>query len=180
MRSFIHKISIPISLVLVFTIMLSGCTALYVLFMPFEELSHIEYVQELSGLDITESVIVSEEDSHGGFLGDGVLTVKFDCTEISDSVLQQIQHWNALPLSKNIRLIMYGGSEYGINFDGYNLAEEYGIPYVENGCYYFRDRHSESTDPTIDTNLLSRSSYNFSLLLYDLDKSILYLFEYDT
>lgn len=85
-----------------------------------------------------------------------------------------------MPFSQNLRLIMYGGLEYGINFDGYNLAEEYGIPYIENGCYYFWDRHSESTDPTSDTNLFSRSSYNFSLLLYDLDDSMLYFFEFDT
>lgn len=180
MRSFILKASALISLTLVLTVMLSGCTALYVLFTPFEELTHVEYVQELSGLDITDSIIVREEDSHGGFLGDGTLIVKFDCTEISDSVLQQTQHWNALPLSKNLRLIMYGGSEYGINFDGYNLAEEYGIPHIENGCYYFWDRHSESTDRTSDTNLFSRGSYNFSLLLYDSEKCILYLFEFDT
>lgn len=179
MRSFILKAYALISLTLVLTVMLSGCTALYVLFTPFEELSHVEYVQELSGLDITDSVIVREEDSHGGFLGDGSLIVEFDCSELSDSVLEQTKHWNSLPLSENLQLIMYGGTK-GNTYYAYNLADEHGIPEIIKGSYYFWDRHSESTDPTSDTNLFTRGSYNFSLLLYDSEKCILYLFEFDT
>ena len=179
MRSFIQKSSVLISLALVLTVVLSGCAALYVLFMSFEESSHIEYVQELSGLEITDSVIVREEDSHGGFLGDGSLIIEFDCSELSDSVLEQTKHWNSLPLSENLQLIMYGGTK-GNTYYAYNLAEEHSISEIIKGSYYFWDRHSESTDPTSDTNLFSRSSYNFSLLLYDSDESILYLFEFDT
>ena len=70
------------------------------------KLSHPEYVQKLSGLDISGSTIVSVEDTHGGFHGDGDLIVKFDCTEIVDSVVEQMADWKTLPLTDNLQCFL--------------------------------------------------------------------------
>ncbi len=41
------------------------------------------------------------------------------------------------------------------------------FPEVEQGYYYFRDRHSQSQDPTDDSELFGRGSWNFILAVYD-------------
>ena len=51
---------------------------------------------------------------------------------------------------------------------------------MEEGWYSFVDRHSESTDSSDDTNLLSRFSFNFSLAVYDAATDRLYYLEFDT
>ena len=162
------KITFVIALCLI--LILTACNS---------EVSYPHYVQDLCDLDISGSMVVSSGDSHGGFHGDGALMVKFDCTQISDSVIQQLDSWNTLPLSENLQLIMYGGTKDGTVY-AHELAERYGIPEVQNGYYYFVDRHSESTDSASDNNLFSRSSWNFSLVIYDSDNAHLYLFEFDT
>ncbi len=143
-------------------------------------LSYQEQVNRICGLDITGSTVVSGNDSHGGFLGDGALTVEFDCTQISESVVQQMRDWETLPLSENLQLMMYGGTRNGVSYDRYNLAERYSIPEISNGCYFFLDRHSDAVNTKDAANLFDRASYNFSLLLYDFDSARLYLFEFDT
>ena len=138
------------------------------------EFSHPEYVKKLSGLDISGSAIVSVEDTHGGFHGDGHLIVQFDCTEIADSVMEQMPDWNMLPLTNPLQLFMYGTENTIGN------GERWGVPEFTNGYYFFWDRHSQSADPTSDSELNNRHSYNFTLLLYDADHSQLYLLELDT
>ncbi len=162
------KVAFVIALGLILT--LTACS---------NEISYHDYVKDLCGLDIFGSTVISSEDSHGGFLGDGALIVEFDCAEISDSVMQELSSWKTLPLSENLHLIMYGGTKDGVGYT-HELAELYGIPEVHNGYYYFVDRHSDSADPASDSNLFSRSSWNFSLLIYDSDNAHLYLFEFDT
>ncbi len=157
-------------LLLVFVLPLSACTG---------EISYHNDVQQLSGLDISGSTVISSKDDHGGIHGDGATMVEFDCAGISDKVTQQAGDWNPLPLSENLQLIMYGGIKDGIDY-GYNLAEEYRIPEVQNGCYYFVDRHSESADSANDRDLFDRFSFNFSLIIFDSDTAHLYLFEFDT
>lgn len=138
------------------------------------KLSHPEYVQKLSGLDISGSTIVSVEDTHSGFHGDGDLIVKFDCTEIADSLIEQMASWRTLPLTESLQNFLYGGDRF------VGIADRIGIPEVTNGYYFFWDRHSGTTDPTSDSELFDRYSFNFTVLLYDAEYSQLYLFEFDT
>lgn len=51
---------------------------------------------------------------------------------------------------------------------------------IENGYYIFEDRHSKSEDRQDDSELFNRSSYNFSLAIYDCDTDRMYYFEYNT
>lgn len=156
---------------------LAACTmpvAIIASVVHITELSHTEYLQKNSGLDLSGCTVISAEDTHGGFHGDGVLIVTIDCTEIASSVFQQTEDWNSLPLSDDLQSFLYGGECTLGNGD------RAGIPELTNGRYFFWDRHSQSADPTSDRELFERSSLNFSLVLYDTDRSRLYLFELDT
>ncbi len=124
-------------------------------------------------------IVIDEEDNHGGFPSDGSYYLILDCSENKEKAYEIISDWNELPLSENLQLIMYGGERNGICY-GYNLSEEAKMPKVENGYYRFYDRHSESTDPSDDSDIFRRCSYNFSLAVYDSDTDIMYYFDFDT
>lgn len=131
------------------------------------------------GFSKDDFIVVDEADTHGGFYEDGSYYLILDCSENREKALENVKGWKELPLSKNLNLIMYGGEKDGMTY-GYNLAEEAKIPEIENGYYYFCDRHSESTDASDDTNLLTRASFNFTLAIYDSDADRMYYFEFDT
>lgn len=133
--------------------------------------------ENYAGFMKDDFVVVEEMDTHGGFHGDGTYYLILDCSQNKEKALENVKGWKELPLSKNLELIMYG-DESGRY--GYNLAEEANIPKIENGYYYFCDRHSERTDTSDDSNLLSRASFNFSLAIYDSDTDRMYYVEFDT
>lgn len=54
------------------------------------------------------------------------------------------------------------------------------FPPVQNGCYYFEDRHSRSADPHSDSGLFQRHSFNVTFALYDADTQTLYYCKFDT
>ena len=124
------------------------------------------------GFNIAEFTVVAEEDSHGGFLGDGAYYLILDCSENREQAKELINDWKPLPLTENLQYAMYGG--------GYKFAEEAHWPVINNGVYKFVDRHSEAVDPSDDTALFSRYSFNFSIAVYDLDTNTLYYYELDT
>ena len=123
--------------------------------------------------------VVEEMDTHGGFVGDGSYYLILDCSDNTEDALSIVADWNELPLSENLNLIMYGGEKDGKTY-GYDLSEEAHMPVIENGYYYFEDRHSEAKDVSDDSELFSRASYNFSLAVYDSETNRLYYFEFDT
>ena len=124
------------------------------------------------GLDLTGCRIETEKDTHGGFLGDGEYLLVLDCSGNEERILAQTGAWADLPLSGNIREVLY---QWGI-------AEKNGIPQISSGKWCFYDRFADETafDRTSDERLLSRPAENFSLLLYDAERSRLYYFEMDT
>lgn len=123
--------------------------------------------------------VVAEQDTHGGFHGDGSYYSILDCSSNTETALELVSSWNALPLSENLDLIMFGGEKDGMTY-GYNLSEKAHMPRIENGYYYFMDRHSEAIDPSDDSSLFGRASFNFTLAMYDSDTNVLYYFEFDT
>ena len=130
--------------------------------------AYVEVIKELF-------TVVEEEDTHGGFHGDGTYFLALDCSLNKEVAMQLIKSWNAFPLSENLQTALYGS-----NARSSLLAEETNIPEIENGYYYFCDRNTESTDASDDTNLFSRASYNFTLMIYDSDTDRLYYVEFDT
>ena len=88
------------------------------------------------GFDKSEYTIVAEEDTHGGFHGDGSYYLILDCSSNAEKALDIAREWNPMPLSENLNLIMYGGVRNGMSY-GYELAEEAHWPKIEHGYYKF-------------------------------------------
>ena len=131
------------------------------------------------GFSKSEYTIVEEEDTHGGFLGDGYYYLILDCSANAAKARSIVEDWTPLPLSLNLELIMYGGDIGGVSYD-YHLAEEAHWPRVEHGVYKFYDRSDEAADRSDDSELFRRFSFNFSIAMYDLDNDMLYYCRLDT
>ena len=148
---------------------LSGCFAF----------SADKYINKKINLDINGCDININKDERMGFNGDGIRYIKASCTKNSKNMTKQVNNWNKLPLSQNLELIMYGGEKDNVEYD-YDLAKNQNIPKIENGYYLFIDRHKGSTNTSSDKNLFDRTSFNFTLAMYDIDSNTLYFYEFDT
>ncbi len=138
------------------------------------------------GVDLSGGTVLSSEDTHGGFHGDGNAYIEMNFDDASGSALADTMadssNWCAFPLSDNLQAIAYGRVDGNAQYGPY-IADDEGasiIPPIEHGYYYFYDRHSESSNPKDDTELLIRSSLNFTIALYDTDNHKLYYYELDT
>ncbi len=131
------------------------------------------------GFTKQDFTVVEENDTHGGFLGDGEYYLIMDCSDNTEKALENIEGWNKLPLSENLELAMFGGEKDGETY-GYMLSEHAHMPKIENGYYFFEDRFDGAENPNDDSELLSRYSFNFSLAVYDCDTNIFYFFAFDT
>lgn len=143
----------------------------------------VDEISEVLGVDVSAGEVVSESDSHGGFHGDGsgVIEIHFADTAFSEQI-EGNEEWKLLPLTENLTALVYGvhteSSSVGPmihNGDGIPV-----IPEVESGYYFFLDRHSQSTDPKDDSEVLGRASYNFTIAIFDTENQILYYMELDT
>lgn len=124
--------------------------------------------------------VVMEENTHGGFHGDGQYCLVLDCSDNREKALQNVESWKKFPLPENLQLVAYGGMDPN-GYKGSSLfPEEVKIPEIENGYYYFYDRHSETVDPSDDSKLYERYSYNFDFAIYDADNAMLYYLREDT
>ncbi len=140
---------------------------------PLEEIS-----AEL-GVDLSAGTIVVSSDNHGGFHGDGMTAIQII---IPDLEFPESLNWHPLPLTENLSRAFYGQTTEGWTF-GALLVDDQGLPLlpqVEHGCWFFSDRHSESVDPADDSDLHSRSSWNFTAAVYDSDTGTLHFFRFDT
>lgn len=140
-----------------------------------EDIAFMEALSDTLGMRLTNGAVLAYEDTHGGFHGDGHTFAKIRLSG-------QVPGWNALPMTKNLTLAFYGGMDGELLIGSLfrDAAGEPLLPPVENGWYFFQDRHSESTDPKDDTALFSRSSWNFTAAVFDADTNLLYYFELDT
>ena len=102
------------------------------------------------------------KDTHGWF-GDGetFLTITFEETP------EWLADWKELPLT---------GALVRVNE---SLANNY-FPDIQQGWYFFKDRHSQSQDSTDDSQLFGRASWNFTLAVYDSQTDTLYYYVLDT
>lgn len=134
------------------------------------------------GIDIPQDLEITYEDTHGA-LGDGdtFAVVAFNEITAEDILFSILGHddWNPLPLSESLSIMLYGGEKEGVNYS-YSYAEEFSIPDIENGFWFFHNRNSQRISPKDDSNLLELPSANFTLAIFDVDTSTLYYWEYDS
>ena len=161
--------------VMVLILPLTGCGAAVMGAMTvMKQLADVSGISSL-GLDLSAGTVVREEDTHGGFHGDGrafaVVTFDAEDREALEADMNG-DGWHPLPMTENAARAV---RELAAGEDGKRL-----FPKITQGCYYFRDRHSQSTDPEDDSGLFSRSSLNFTMAVYDSETGTLYYFELDT
>ncbi len=126
--------------------------------------------EKASEKDLAHGEVISSVNTHDGFHGDGysITVIKYEDSSFGDT-LAESENWHRLPLSENLKTFVY--QPYDADFT---------LPKIENGYYYFYDRHSEAKDPKNDADLLNRASFNFDLSLYDADTDTMFVCEYDT
>lgn len=157
--------------------LLSGC----------REYDPLGDITDVLGVDVYRAEMLHSQDSHGGFLGDGLLAVSFqfsaeEAKELPEQLADQTG-WHPFPLSENVETALYGKTT--ANSTRNALIRDYStdellVPEIENGWYFFYDRHSGVKDPLDDSQLFSRGSYNCTVAVFDTDTGILYFFEIDT
>ncbi len=125
---------------------------------------------ELLNIEIDEKMVVSDDDTHGGFHGDGsrLIIVQYEDDKI-ENIISGAVGWHKLPCSDNLNTFIYQPYDSNLN-----------IPEICNGYYFFYDRHSDAEDPYSDGDLLNRASFNFTFALYDSDTNRLYICAFDT
>jgi len=120
-------------------------------------------------LDVRDSEVLYEMDTHGGFLGDGDATIVLRMNDDLTEAIEGDSLWHELPLPKELKMGVFCDEE------GNRLAGE-----IENGYYFFLDRHSEAEDVFDPSDLYKRASRNYSFAVYDADENILYFYALDT
>lgn len=142
----------------------------------------VDVVAEALGVKLPRSEVLETVETHGGFHGDGETYVVIRFDEDVSSLLQG-NYWHSLPLSENVSTVFYGRETESMTY-GAHLTDENGdpiLPQIENGCYYFYDRNSQSTDPADDSDLfIPGRSFNYTAAVYDADTRTLYYFKFDT
>ena len=114
------------------------------------------------GVSLEDGSPLYYKDTHGWF-GDGetFLTITFEETP------EWLADWKELPLT---------GALVRVNESLANNC----FPDIQQGWYFFKDRHSQSQDSTDDSQLFSRASWNFTLAVYDSQTDTLYYYVLDT
>ena len=147
-----------------------------------EENPLVKFSKE-TGINISWGDVLEEADSHGGFHGDGT---KITIVHYTDSSLEpemaESWAWKAIPLPAELEKVVYGKTEGDATTGPYIDYDSVGIelPKITHGYYFFMDRHSESEDIYDASRILSRNSFNFTILLYDCDTDLMYIVEEDT
>ena len=148
-------------LILVLILLFSGCSN-----------NQIKHISNRLNLNLDSCKIIEYNDTHGGFLGDGTYFAKLECASIDT------KNFKELPLSEEIQKIL--DVEWCDSTGCYNFYKKNNIPKIKNGYYYFYYRHSDSTNHFDDKDLNNRSSWNFTIAIYDLDTKVIYFYELDT
>ena len=143
-------------------------------------------ISDVLGIDVSDGEEIQSSNSHGGFHGDGMRVVELAFSSDLSGQIVGSDNWKPLPLSQNLTALVYGlrwESDDATYQVGPYLTDDNNdpvIPQIENGYYYFLDRHSKSVDSHDDSDVLERHSYNFTIAIYDSDTDTLYYVEFDT
>lgn len=139
-------------------------------------------ISEMIGIEISDEDMnmINHIETHGGFHGDGTTFYSMEITD--ENTVEEIKsEWNELPLTDNLTALVYGVKEDTSSIGPYiTEGGETLFPKIENGYYYFYDRHSESKDSSDDADVLNRPSFNFIIAIFDTDTNRLYYCKFDT
>ena len=130
-------------------------------------------ISKALGIDIPSGAPMKSVDTHGSFNGDGAtwVSVGFTSDKNPTEQIKNNHDWKPLPLDEVADVLAH---DLKIQLDD---GEATLMPEVENGYYIVIDRHSEKNE---NDDILGRTSYNFTMAIYDTDANILYYCEFDT
>lgn len=124
---------------------------------------HIEF----SGCEVEYTDIIVSS-----FHGDNEKFAVFNCKNNEIDFTYRSARVKEFPLSKNLEKFVYGDeSNSSINLNKYN------IPIIKDGYYYFEDIEENHFVLWNDDKFLTRNSFNFTLIMYDLDNQFLYYYK---
>lgn len=116
---------------------------------------------------------MEEKDTHGGFHGDGEALVKvYFSDKQAEKFIRKIHnniHWNKLPMNEILQTCISN-----------NSIDEIFVPIIENGYWFFLDRHRKTTDKYNYNEIFDRASSNYSIAIFDIDSNVLYIYSLDT
>lgn len=177
-----------LTLIILIVIVITGFYVLKALVNKKIELNlvHVEPAEVgLIGMELPkDSTVIKHKDTHGGFHGDGELYLEIQLTKdgvkqfISDA--KKTRKWSSLPLSDDIKIILYGGDYNGTSYDiGDRMTGD--IPKdIKTGIYYVRDRFAENYPKEKNIDINQRASYNITIAILDSSTRKLYIYELDT
>ena len=134
------------------------------------------------GIDVSDGNKVTCSDRHRGFHGDGVAYITLSFSD--EKTLERIKdaaEWKRFPLDETVKALVYGVSDRDSTMGPF-LTDEEGnalIPEIQNGYYLLIDRQAEPGKAE-RADILRRSSFNFTLGIYDTDTDMLYFCKLDT
>lgn len=136
-------------------------------------------ISTVLGADVNSAKVISNSDDHGGFHGDGERYIEFEFEDDTfENTIKEDNTWHALPVKDDtVTALLYGLETPEMTYGPYL---EHEMPKVEKGYYFFYDRYSESSDPFNSSEVLDRSSLNFTVAIYDTETDKLYYAEMDT
>ncbi len=120
-----------------------------------------EKLGEVLGVDLSAAEIMSENDTHGGFHGDGETIIQLRVGDISE-LIKDKPGWHETPMDDELL----------------PFTMRFGEP--REGYWYFFDRHHDAEDPYDPEPVNSRFSYNFTFAFYDPENGILNYYKLDT
>lgn len=145
-----------LALILLLALLLGACG---------EKQTARERVGEALGLDLSWAELMSENDTHGGFHGDGITIIQLRVGDIS-GFLEGKEGWHELPLDPEHPVYGYIIGSFPEDCD--------------TGKWYFYDRHSKASDPYDSSQLNKRHSMNFTAAVYNSESGVLNYYEFDT
>lgn len=163
-------------IVIALLISFSGCANI-------EKNSTLREISNDLNVNVSDGNIVAEQDSHGGFHGDGTSLVKiqFSDNQIEENI-KNTQDWHAFPLDKTAQTILYGYKSENV-ISGPYLEDDDGntlVPQIKNGYYWLKDRLEKTSNNEPETDIPHHVSLNFTIAVYDSDSKVLYYCKEDT
>ena len=159
-----------LSVLLLICLLFTGCT------------SQRQMLSEIAEFTLPADTTITYIDTHGGFHGDGAIYAKAVFQDAFrnkvETVFTESAGWHTFPLSENVSAVIYGSETHTAISESNEKIPP--APAITSGFWRLIDRHSESTDPGDDAQLLDRASYNFTVMLYDCTNNVLYFYILDT
>lgn len=158
-------------------ILLPLCILMGIRSITFQQAHPQPQISDYLNADISQGVLVESVDTRTFLRSIGATMETYAFAD--DRFLLQISDnpsWYALPLSAPLAAAAYGSQE-GQTTIGPYLTDAAGdplLPPVENGYFYFLDRHTQSKNNKDPALILDRYYMHFILALYDADAKMLY------